>query len=178
MATEITAEVAERFLAKVDMRGPDDCWHYTAACDANGYGCFHVTKQLVVNAHRVALMIKLGRPIAPGMFSCHDCDNPPCCNPSHLYEGTHQQNVDDKVRRGRQQRGEQVVVSVLTAEQVRDLRERFAAGEYITALSLEFGISLGAASKVINGHTWAHVGGPIRTTGRRGRRSERERLAA
>jgi hypothetical protein len=132
-------------------------------------------KPFTFGANRVALTIKLDRDILPGLFACHTCDNPPCCNPDHLYEGTHQQNVDDKVRRNRQQKGEDVRVSVLTAPAVREIRERFAGGEMITNLAVEFAVSLGAVSKLLNGKTWTHVGGPIRRNGHSGRRTDRER---
>jgi hypothetical protein len=49
--------------------------------------------------HRVALERKLGRPIAPGYFALHNCDYPSCVNPEHLYEGTHYDNMNDKMKR-------------------------------------------------------------------------------
>jgi hypothetical protein len=52
-------------------------------------------------AHRVALEEKLGRPLRPGMKALYTCDNPPCVNPEHLYEGTHGQNMRDMIDRGR-----------------------------------------------------------------------------
>lgn len=54
-----------------------------------------------VYAHRRALEAKLGRPIAPGLMACHHCDNPPCVNPDHLFEGTASDNRQDMLRKGR-----------------------------------------------------------------------------
>jgi hypothetical protein len=64
-----------------------------------GYGRLVINGKYV-GAHRVAYEVSKGR-VMEGLFVCHHCDNPPCCNPAHLYAGTHQDNVDDKVRRGR-----------------------------------------------------------------------------
>ncbi len=52
-------------------------------------------------AHRFALEEKLGRPIKPGMEALHHCDNPPCIEPSHLFEGTQADNMHDMLAKGR-----------------------------------------------------------------------------
>jgi hypothetical protein len=77
--------------------------------DQDGYGQRYVLGSAAggrnpkyLRHHRVALEEKLGRPIRPGMFACHHCDNPPCVNPEHLYEGTPADNTRDMMTRGRQ----------------------------------------------------------------------------
>jgi hypothetical protein len=104
-----------RLLAKVDRLygfvpegkpklGP--CWPYQGATNGDGYGIIRGEKDPetgkwpLLLAHRVALSIALGRPLRPGMFANHKCDNPPCCRPRHLYEGTLQQNIDDLMESG------------------------------------------------------------------------------
>lgn len=52
-------------------------------------------------AHREALEQKLGRPIKPGYGALHHCDNPPCIEPVHLFEGTNADNVHDMIAKGR-----------------------------------------------------------------------------
>lgn len=89
----------QRFWAKVDQRGPDECWPWKLSCDRYGYGAIrHAGKQ--TGAHRVAWEMANGR--APGgMCVCHRCDNRRCCNPAHLWLGTHRDNMIDCAAKGR-----------------------------------------------------------------------------
>jgi hypothetical protein len=93
----------ERFWCHVDKRGPDDCWNWKAS-RVKGYGQIRISETEVIRAHRVAWEYTRG-PIPDGLFACHKCDNPSCCNPSHLFLGTAQDNADDKVAKGRQAKG-------------------------------------------------------------------------
>jgi hypothetical protein len=95
-----THEAEANFWAKVERRGPDECWPWLGAMGSNGYGRFRVPILGVEHAHRVALALSLGRGII-GAFACHRCDNKPCCNPAHLYEGNHESNTRDAIERHR-----------------------------------------------------------------------------
>lgn len=96
--------IAERFWEKVDVRGPDECWPWMAGL-RQGYGRFTITHGKGVQAHRVAYELTKG-PIPPGLDVLHDCDFPPCCNPSHLWPGTNLDNVRDSVAKGRRACGD------------------------------------------------------------------------
>jgi HNH endonuclease len=75
------------------------CWNWSKGCDKDGYGkVTHNYQDL--RAHRVSYEHHIG-PIPDGLFVLHNCDNPPCINPAHLYAGTAQKNIDDKVARDR-----------------------------------------------------------------------------
>ena len=89
-----------RFWSHVDVRGPDECWPWTAAIrKGNGYGCF-VTKFGLYLAHRIAYYIQ--HQDDPGfLLVCHHCDNPPCCNGKHLFKGTNRDNSNDRIAKGR-----------------------------------------------------------------------------
>lgn len=91
--------VVERFWAKVDRRGPDECWPWTGATQQTGYGRFRVDGRLQ-GAHRVAYVLTHGH-LRPGAHVLHRCDTPGCCNPSHLFLGTHADNMADKEAKGR-----------------------------------------------------------------------------
>lgn len=89
--------LAQRFYGYVNRGAPDECWMWTGG-RANGYGAMSVGS-LVVKAHRVAFLLANG--YMPVDDVLHSCDVPLCCNPAHLREGTHQQNMDDMAERGR-----------------------------------------------------------------------------
>lgn len=77
----------------------DDCIPYDGAVNEHGYGVLPGRVHGSRLAHRAALAEKLGRPVIG--FALHHCDNPPCINQDHLYEGTQAENMADAVRRGR-----------------------------------------------------------------------------
>lgn len=91
----------ELFWAKVDRRGPDECWEWTAARSPNGYGRFKPKGMGQKTASRWSYEMHVG-PIPDGMQVCHTCDNPPCVNPAHLWLGDHAANAADRDAKGRQ----------------------------------------------------------------------------
>ena len=96
----LTESDRERFAAKIAVAAPCDCWPWTGARTSTGYGSFWLNRRAVV-ASRLVLETKLGRPLSNGAVACHTCDNPQCCNPSHLWEGSQSDNVRDARSKGR-----------------------------------------------------------------------------
>ncbi len=86
------------FWSLVQVGAADECWPFIGHIDRDGYGKYHGH-----GAHREAFRLANGR--TPEMSVLHSCDNPPCCNPTHLYEGTQQQNIADRVARRRSAAG-------------------------------------------------------------------------
>lgn len=134
------------FWSRVNFRGPrmrpgiGHCWPFTAGTFGGGYGMFQVGKK-TVSAHRLVLAGKLRRQLAPGMQALHKCDNPGCVCPFHLWEGTHRQNMADKVAKGRQGLllGEAHPLHKLTDEQVREIRAA-PVGVTNVELAARFGV--------------------------------------
>lgn len=91
----------EKFWARVDKRGPDDCWPWTGGHDgSDGYGRAYDGKR-TRQAHDIAWELSTGKKLRRGRLVRHTCDNPPCCNPKHLLDGTQRDNYADSARRGR-----------------------------------------------------------------------------
>ena len=154
----------KRFWGKVDIRGPDECWPWTAGRLKKGYGRFRIGSRQMLS-HRVAFSLS-GRVLKDSTVVRHTCDNPPCCNPRHLIGGTHQDNSDDCVRRGRRPQGEKTAAATLTETAVLEIRRRYAAlkaggktapwGSLNTlAEELEIGRSL--LDAVVHRHIWRHI---------------------
>lgn len=75
------------------------CWEWQRGKNKRGYGQFWIIKTMI-GAHRFSYFHHKGE-IEKGLIICHTCDNPGCVNPQHLFLGTHQDNADDKVKKGR-----------------------------------------------------------------------------
>ena len=91
--------VSERFWARI-VEQPNGCREWTGGASSAGYGQLWFEGKLVY-AHRLAWILVNG-PIPEGLFVCHKCDNPPCCNvEGHLFLGTATDNMRDMIAKGR-----------------------------------------------------------------------------
>ena len=152
----LTPTDTKQFWSKVDRRGPDECWLWTASTNNKGYGHLS-TRGGSRLAHRVAFFLETSQ--QPGTFLvCHTCDTPRCCNPQHLFLATEQGNSDDMTAKGRQNnaRGTDASRALLTEEDVALIRQSEAI---ISALAEEFGVSPSAIESARRGETWKHLPG-------------------
>ena len=86
----------QEFWDSVDIKTDSECWEWKKSKSLLGYGRWRKNTY----CHRVAWIFTFGE-IEDGMHVCHHCDNPSCCNPSHLFLGTHMDNMHDRDAKGR-----------------------------------------------------------------------------
>lgn len=98
----------------------------------------------MVYAHRAAYSELVGQ-IPEGMQVLHKCDNPPCWNPEHLFLGTHQDNVTDKMAKGRYVgiSGDRHPNSTLSEADVSDIRMLKGFGLSVVDIAREYGVTRG-----------------------------------
>jgi hypothetical protein len=167
------------FWSKVDRRQPDECWPWRAGRFEYGYGHFKMNGK-DWHSHRLAYELSSGE-IPAGIFVCHHCDNPPCCNPKHLFLGTPEDNVRDMIDKGRRRfgsfetsrrvingreswskpnsrmpHGERHYNARLTLEQVAELRAAYATGGVRQVdLAARYGVDQTHVSRIVRGTKWA-----------------------
>lgn len=144
------------FWQKVDRGDPADCWPWTGGRWWFGHGRTSVGG-VPWRAHRLAWLYTNGR-LPRGLDVCHRCDNPPCCNPAHLFLGDQAANNADCRAKGRARwlTGEACPSARLTAAEVQTIRSRYAAGGVSQrAIAAEFGISQASVSMIVTRQRWA-----------------------
>jgi hypothetical protein len=141
--------LAARFWPKVAVGEPHECWPWTGARrpvkgeeygQIYGYWNFATKKRVILSSHRVAYELGHGT-IPAGMVVRHICDNPPCCNPTHLTLGTHADRLNGR--------------AVLTAEKADQIRRLYATGAVTFRILAEwYGVSATQISRVVRNLAW------------------------
>lgn len=126
---------------------------------SNGYGQifagFQDGKMVLLRAHRAALLIEHGPQVFEGgKFACHRCDNKLCVNPGHLFPGTHLENMEDAVRKGRFVFGEDVPASTLTNDQAIEIASMSGPAWKIAEM---FNASPTTVRAILNGSRYQRV---------------------
>lgn len=154
---KLTAKERLLFHVKVDKSaGARACWPWTASCNQKGYGIFTVRRNGHATgggAHRFAWREAHNKAVPAGLCVLHRCDNPPCCNPRHLFLGTHADNGRDKAQKGRAFRhvGKLNGRAKLGPAIVRAIRADRRSQDVIAQV---YGVHQTTISRVKRGDTW------------------------
>ena len=130
----------------------DGCWLWTGWVRPSGHGGFRLDGK-DVGAHRASYLLHNG-PIPDGLHVCHHCDNPPCVNPTHLFLGTHADNMADMGRKGRIPSGEKHHASKLTWHAVREIRQAHRDGARQSDLAVLYGVTHATMQDVLRHRSW------------------------
>lgn len=159
MDIHLTERLIERFWAKVDKAGPDECWLWNAAINEHGYGVMRPHGKRTggtLKAHRVSATIA-GMEIA-GEKVRHTCDTPACVNPAHLIPGTQAENLQDMRDRGRAVLiGSSHPGSKLTETDVGQILWFVDKGVTHKLIAQAYGVSRATITFIANRKTWKHV---------------------
>lgn len=153
----------DRLWDKIEVGGADDCWLWRGATLPHGYGKIGEGGRgcRTLLAHRAVWEDVVG-PVPDGICVLHTCDTPGCCNPGHLFLGTHKDNTADMDAKGRRGapgprpaiRGERHPQAKLTKGDVVQIRDR-ATRETQAALARDFGVSQSQVWRIVRGLRWA-----------------------
>lgn len=143
----------ERLWNRIDTSDPDQCWEWPGATGSSGHGLIGDENRRLIQTHR-AVYEEVNGPLPPGVIVRHTCDNPPCCHPNHLIEGTHADNRADCVSKRRHAFGQKMGSAKLTeAEAVSIFKDPRPQKE----IAEEYGVTQSHISNIKAGKTWKHL---------------------
>lgn len=154
----------DRFWSKVRKADGDACWEWTAAKFPKGYGKVALPRakgsaQTLDGAHRVAWMLING-PIPANLWVLHKCDNRACCRPDHLFLGTHQDNMDDMIAKGRNpvvRGGIRPLTAKIEPAAIVEIRHRAASGESHRAIARSLQLDRRKVDRIVKRELYSTV---------------------
>lgn len=157
----------QKFKKKVEwVVNENNCWEVISHSTVRGYPVMRDNWELRLNYMSRIFYKECFGEIPKGMVVRHKCDNPLCINPEHLELGTHQDNTNDKIKRGRLKHGhcygEDCNLAKLTKEQVLEIREKHIKGKRsgegsTTQLAKEYNVSKTTIKDISSRRIWKHI---------------------
>jgi len=149
-----------RLWKRVAVGWEGECWPFEGYCHpTRGYGQMGLGSrdQGLGETHRLAYEFFFGQ-IPQGMCVCHQCDNPSCCNPNHLFLGSHADNMADMKRKGR---GSGAIGSAnrnfrISHTEVEEMKELVSAGMTKVAVADRYGVTPQYVGQLVNGRWRRH----------------------
>lgn len=149
----------DRFNSFVDKNGSNGCWLWTGNKHKQGYGKLSFMGSSLCT-HRISHELFKG-PIPKNMMVCHSCDNTSCVNPEHLFLGTAQDNMSDKIAKGRHRgakTGSLHHKSILSDEDVKEIRSLYSTTKVTqNMLAKRFSVSQSEISNITTYKKWRHI---------------------
>lgn len=159
-ARHLSEDQAFEYLLKNSAVTERGCWEWVGGRSKSGYGACNRN----VGGHRESLIHRWSwyihnGPIPDGMWVLHHCDNPPCCNPDHLFLGTQLDNLKDMINKGRdtKARGSKIGLSKLKEMDVVEIKTLIKSGVKCREIAIKFGVSKRTINYISQGKSWRHV---------------------
>lgn len=156
-----------RLWSRVAEEKESECWLWQGTKNSYGYGVISINNRSYT-AHRLIYLFHFGVSLR-GLCVLHKCDTPLCCNPNHLFLGTHTDNAFDRDQKGRQAKGDRSgsrrhlgsrprghmhYAAKLTEKEVFEIRKK---EESTTLLARRFGVHTSTIKHILQRRKWAHL---------------------
>jgi hypothetical protein len=153
----ITEKIYKKFQNNINKT--NYCWLWLGGTkksnNGKSYGSFYI-KSTSFRAHRISFYIY--NDLNPGNLEvCHNCDNPLCVNPEHLFLVTRQENATDAFEKGRMPKGKDHTESKLTEEQIKEIRFMASLSMSHLMIANKFKVSRPCIHSIVNRRTWKHI---------------------
>lgn len=176
----LEGETIEEKLKANYFENENGCWIWKGGKNSRGYGSINIGNRKTAQVHRIAFKLWKGE-LPDDLFVCHHCDEPLCINPDHLFLGTNQDNIDDKMFKGRAYTGvhlgEKNESSILTDEKVKEIKKLLLQKKkYQSEIAKQFKVSKQCITDIKLEHRWKHIPWPDLSAHNKKRKRKRKRL--